>query len=204
MAGRNFACGRILVVDDDDGMRQLAVATLRDGGFEPVGAASGEEALRLVADDQLRRVVLDVNLPGLSGYEVCRRIKEALRPGLPVIFLSGERTESFDRVAGLLIGADDYMVKPFAPDELVVRIRTVLRRAVVHVTARMSSLTRRELEVLRLLAHAHNQAEIADQLVISRKTVGTHIEHILEKLNVSSRTQAVALAYRENIVGPTH
>src|SRR6266545_4510338 len=170
MAGRNFACGRILVVDDDDGMRQLAVATLRDGGFEPVGAASGEEALRLVADDQLRLVVLDVNLPGLSGYEVCRRIKEELRPGLPVIFLSGERTESFDRVAGLLIGADDYMVKPFAPDELVVRIRTVLRRAVVHVTARMSSLTRRELEVL----------------------------------NVSSRTQAVALAYRENIVGPTH
>jgi DNA-binding NarL/FixJ family response regulator len=204
MAGRNFACGRILVVDDDDGMRQLVVATLRDGGFEPVGAASGEEALRLVADDQLRLAVLDVNLPGLSGYEVCRRIKEELRPGLPVIFLSGERTESFDRVAGLLIGADDYMVKPFAPDELVVRIRTVLRRAVVHVSARMSSLTRRELEVLRLLAHANNQAEIADQLVISRKTVGTHIEHILEKLSVSSRTQAVALAYRENIVGPTH
>jgi DNA-binding NarL/FixJ family response regulator len=138
-------------------------------------------------------------MPDMSGYEVCRSIRDDLGLRLPVLFISGERTESFDRVAGLTIGADDYLVKPFAPDELVARLRCLLRRipsdeVVDH------GLTPRELEVLRLLAEGMRQAEIAERLVISPKTVSTHIERILTKLGAHSRAEAIALAYRLQLV----
>lgn len=194
------ACGTVLVVDDDVGFCALVSSVLADAGYVPVSASSAEEALGLIDEAKPKLAILDVNLPGISGYELCRRIKEEIDPTLPIVFLSGERTESFDRVAGLLLGADDYMIKPCANDELIARIRSVLRRVSPAVPHRMTSLTRRELEVLRLLAHGSNQSEIADQLVISPKTVGTHIEHILEKLGVRSRSQAIALAYREDLV----
>ena len=201
MAGNNGgACGRVLFVDDDEGLRALVSNALTEAGYEAILASSAEEALVRMRESQPRLAILDVNLPGVSGYELCRRIKEEVDPRLPVIFLSGDRTESFDRVAGLLLGADDYMVKPFATDELIVRVRSVLRRSSPGIPQRMAELTRRELEVLRLLAHGQSQKEIADQLVISPKTVGTHIEHILEKLGVRSRSQAIALAYREDLV----
>lgn len=202
MAGNTGgACGRVLFVDDDEGLRALVGAALTEAGYEAVVASTGEEALASMRASQPRLAILDVNLPGISGYELCRRIKEEIDPRLPVIFLSGERTESFDRVAGLLLGADDYIVKPAATDELVVRVRSVLRRAAPGVPQRMAELTKRELEVLRLLADGSSQKEIASRLVISPKTVGTHIEHILEKLGVRSRSQAIALAYREDLVG---
>jgi DNA-binding NarL/FixJ family response regulator len=199
MAGADGACGAIVVVDDDAGLLALVSEVLSGAGYETVLAERGDEALECVRRSRPQLALLDVNLPGLSGYELCRRIKEEIDPRLPVVFMSGERTESFDRVAGLLLGADDYIVKPFAPDELVARIRAVIRRATPAVPERMSALTKRELEVLRLLARGRSQKEIADALVISSKTVGTHIEHILEKLNVRSRSQAIALAYRDRL-----
>lgn len=199
MAGRGNACGTVLVVDDDECFRTLVVEILAGGGFRSVQAGTAEEGLRQVRDDHPDLVLLDVNLPDTSGYEVCRRLQED-DPGLPVIFLSGERTESFDRVAGLLIGADDYMIKPFAPDELLARISSVLKRGAHGPSLRMSKLTHRELQVLQLLAVGRSQLEIAHELVISSKTVGTHIEHILGKLGVHSRSQAIALAYRDDLV----
>jgi DNA-binding response OmpR family regulator len=200
MAGTPTACGRILVVDDDADLRRLVCATLEEAGFATIAAQDATEALA-AAGDALDLAILDVNLPRISGYELCRRLKDA-RPAFPVIFLSGERTEWFDRVGGLLLGADDYLVKPFVPDELVARVRSVLRRASAKVPAELASLTRRELEVLRLLAIGQSQREIAAELVISPRTVGTHIEHILEKLGVRSRSQAIALAYRERLLEP--
>jgi len=191
----------ILVVDDDDRCRAAVGAALHEAGFATVEAGSAEEALDVAAGRPLSLAVLDVHLPVSSGYELCRRLLE-LQPRVPVIFLSGERTESFDRVAGLLVGADDYLVKPFDPDELAARVRAVLRRAEPSVPARAQSLTRRELEVLRLLAGGLDQRQIAAQLVISAKTVGTHIERILGKLGVHSRAQAVALAYRDELLSP--
>jgi DNA-binding NarL/FixJ family response regulator len=114
---------------------------------------------------------------------------------------SGERTKSFDRAAGLLIGADDYLIKPFAPDELVARVQRLLGRVQAPAPPRgLSRLTKRELEVLGLLADGMSQVDIAHSLVISQKTVGTHIEHILSKLGVKSRAQAVALAYRDRLL----
>jgi DNA-binding NarL/FixJ family response regulator len=200
VAGDEGACGTVLVVDDDAGARQLVSATLAAAGFSVLAVEHGEEAAAEVARRRPQLAILDVNLPRVSGYELLRQLK-AGDETLPVIFVSGERTESFDRVAGLMLGADDYLVKPVAPDELLARVRCVLRRATRRPDSeRARLLTKRELEVLRLLATGNAQAEIARRLVISPKTVATHIEHILAKLWVRSRAQAVAVAHREHLV----
>jgi DNA-binding response OmpR family regulator len=183
-------CGPILVVDDDDTLLQCVSALLEEAGFVVLAARTGEEGLALARSGSPRAAVVDVCLPGLSGYEVCRVLKEE-KVALPVLFVSGERTESFDRVAGLLIGADDYLIKPFAPDELLARLRGLLRRN----EDEFHSLTRREAEVLRCLGEGLGPSVIAERLVISPKTVGTHIEHIYEKLGVHSRAQVLVAAY---------
>jgi DNA-binding NarL/FixJ family response regulator len=191
--------GEILVVEDDACCRALIVDALQRAGFAVAEAGSGEEALaRLGGSPAL--VILDVSLPGISGYEACGRLRDEHGANLPVVFVSGERTESYDRVAGFLIGADDYIVKPFAPDELVVRIRRLVRPPRTARGPRTSLLTRRELDVLSLLAEGSAQDDIAAALFISPKTVATHIEHILNKLGVNSRAQAVAVAYRERLL----
>jgi len=194
--------GRILIVDDDPGARELLAAVLQHAGYETDTAETGEEALDAVGAKRPLLVLLEVRLPDMSGYSVCRALRELRPDSMPIIFLSGERTEWFDRVGGLLLGADDYMVKPFVPDELVARVRTLLRRAdrPIREERQPSNLTARESEVLSLLADGLSQADIAARLFISSKTVATHIEHILEKLEVRSRAQAVARAYREGLL----
>jgi DNA-binding NarL/FixJ family response regulator len=199
--------GTILVVDDDKGFRSLMSTLLEGAGYATVEAAGGEEALEAAHRQRPSLVVLDVKLPGVAGYEVCRRLKEDLGPDLPVFFVSGVRTEPFDRAAGLLIGADDCLTKPVDPDELLARIR---RSAVPNgpngevadaTVAAVDELTNRERDVLRLLAQGLSQADIAQSLVISPKTVATHIQHVLEKLGVHSRAQAVAHAHNSGLVG---
>ena len=192
--------GRVLVVDDDPRFRTYVRTVLEDCGYDVTDVGDGVSALAAVRTRRPDAVLLDVCMPRLSGYEVCRALREEHGPDLPVMFVSGERTESFDRVAGLMIGADDYLAKPFAADELLARLRGMLRRA--GRAKPPSELTRRELQVLELLADGCDQAEIAERLVISRKTVGTHIEHILHKLGVHSRAQAVARAYRDDLLSP--
>jgi DNA-binding NarL/FixJ family response regulator len=196
------AAATILVVEDDNNLRELIVTLLRDAGHEPLEAACGESGL-VAAEAAPDVAILDVDLPRLSGYEVCRRLraKHGARP--LIIFVSGVRTESFDRVAGLLIGGDDYLAKPFAPEELLARVQALLRRALPPPPGRPGAqpLTAREFEVLTLLADGLAQADIAATLTISPKTVATHIEHVLAKLDVHSRTQAVAVAYRDGLLG---
>ncbi|HYX82124.1 MAG TPA: response regulator transcription factor, partial [Gemmatimonadales bacterium] len=119
---------------------------------------------------------------------------------LPVLFLSGARTESYDRVAGFLVGADDYVVKPFAVDELLARVRRLVRHASAAPETSIALLTPREREVLGLLAEGLAADAIAKELFISKKTVGTHLEHIFTKLGVRSRAQAIAVAYRNELV----
>ena len=191
-------CGPILVVEDDDACRSLIQTLVEQAGYPCSAHAEAESALAAAREDPPSLAVVDVCLPGRSGYEVCRLLREQAGPALPVIFVSGERVESYDRVAGLMVGADDYVTKPFAPDELVARIRALFRRA--RPAADDRGLTRREREVLTLLAEGLPQREIARRLVITPKTVGSHIEHILEKLGAHSRTEAVAIAYRADLV----
>ena len=193
-------CGAtVLVVDDDDGHRELISTVLGRAGFSTVDAANGEDAMAAARRHQPRLVVLDVRMPDLSGYEVCRRLRDEFGDTVSIVFLSGERTEGFDRAAGLLVGADDYLVKPFSPDELLARVRLRLPAAPKEPPV-PSDLTKRELEVLGLLAEGLSQKEIAGGLVISSKTVAAHIQHILGKLGVHSRAQAVAHAYRRGLL----
>ena len=188
----------VLIADDDGGVRTLIQKVLELEGFDTVTASSGIEALEAARAERPGLAILDVNLPGLSGYEVFDAIRKVYGESLPIVLISGERVESFDRVAGLLIGADDYLVKPLAADELCARVRALLRRA--NRDNGSSPLTPREREVLQLLAEGLEQTEIAERLVISSKTVASHIERILAKLGVRSRAQAVAAAFREGLV----
>jgi two-component system response regulator MprA len=118
---------RVLAVDDDPKMLSLMRRGLSYAGYAVSVASDGEEALRLARDAPPSLVVLDVMLPGLDGLEVCRRMRAADRE-LPILMLTA-RERVPDRIAGLDAGADDYLVKPFAFDELLARIRALLRRA---------------------------------------------------------------------------
>ena len=121
------AGARILVVDDEDSITQLLCTALRYEGFETASAATGREALTAAASFRPDLVLLDVMLPDLDGFEVHRRLTGTSAERLPVVFLTARR-EADDRIRGLTIGADDYVVKPFSLEELIARVRAVLRR----------------------------------------------------------------------------
>ena len=204
MAGRiGGGCLRdqvILVVDDDAAIRGAIVTMLADAGYITCESGSGAEALRSARITPPALVLLDVNLPGICGYEVYRRLRDEFGVELPIIFVSGERTTSFDRVGGLLLGANDYIVKPFAEDELLARVQAQLARGQARgVRTLASRLTPRELEILRLLAHGLSPIDISRRLILSPKTVGAHVEHVYMKLGVQTRAQAVAIAYRSEL-----
>jgi DNA-binding response OmpR family regulator len=121
---------RVLVVDDDPTVADVVLAYLRRDGIDAAHAADGLAALAIAEQAPPDLVVLDVMLPGIDGLEVCRRLR-AGRPDLPVVMLTA-RAEEEDRIAGLEVGADDYVVKPFSPRELALRVRSVLRRTERH------------------------------------------------------------------------
>ena len=127
---------KILVVDDDTELRELIGFALRQAGYLVLMAADGTEALRLFDVEQPDIVILDVNLPQLSGFEVCRRIRaEATTP----IMLLTVRSSEEDQVQGLDLGADDYLTKPFSPRTLLARVRALLRRAEIDRPAPQSA-----------------------------------------------------------------
>src|SRR5919204_1358240 len=175
--------GPILIVDDDAGFRGLLVSVLTHFDYSTREASTGKDAFEAARRQAPRLVILDVCLPDIAGYHVCRQLRDEFGNGLPVIFVSGERTQSFDRVAGFLVGGDDYLVKPFALDEFVARVRRHLERTRAPAL-NASALTTRELEVLHLLAAGLGRREIGTRLFISPKTAGAHIERIFKKLDV--------------------
>ncbi|GII34939.1 response regulator transcription factor [Planotetraspora mira] len=117
---------RVLVADDEPNIRDMVGIALRFHGFAVTGAARGHEALELAATGQFDLIVLDVMLPDLDGFEVCRRLRAA-GDEVPIIFLTARDTTA-DTVHGLTLGGDDYVTKPFSVDALVARARAVLRR----------------------------------------------------------------------------
>jgi DNA-binding NarL/FixJ family response regulator len=193
----------VLVVTLDDAVRDSLTQRFARAGYAITHVASGEDALAAALRTRPSLVVLDLELRDMTGYEVCYELRERVGQDLPIILVSAERTEPSDRVAGLLIGADDYLAKPFDPDELLARARRLLARSSPPSGAEDASLTGREAQVLQLLADGLSQEGIAKELFISSKTVSTHIQRILTKLEVHSRTEAVALAYRQGLVRRT-
>ncbi len=122
----------ILIVDDDPHIRQLLVFALDKAGLGAVEAADGETALALVAARSPDMVVLDINMPRMDGLETCRRLRA--ESDIPILFLSS-RDDEIDRVLGIELGADDYVVKPFSPREVVARVMAILRRTAAHAPA---------------------------------------------------------------------
>jgi DNA-binding response OmpR family regulator len=117
----------ILMVEDDKALRETTAAFLEGEGYRVLTAADGELGLAAALRDKADLVLLDVMLPKLGGFEVCRRIREHGFVA-PVVFLTGQKKDEIDKVLGLEIGADDYVVKPFGQRELLARIRAILRR----------------------------------------------------------------------------
>jgi two-component system, OmpR family, response regulator len=138
----------ILVVDDDPGTRALVSGLLARVGYPVREASTGAAALAAARRERPALVILDVEMPVTSGYEVYRELRDTFGESLPVLFLSGARTEPYDRAAGLMLGADDYVVKPFDGDELLARVRRLVTHAAPPVSESASSLTPREREVL--------------------------------------------------------
>ncbi|HEY3727474.1 MAG TPA: response regulator transcription factor [Solirubrobacteraceae bacterium] len=201
----------IMVVEDEPNIGALVHTYLERAGYRAIWVRSGEDALTELRRHPIRLVVLDIGLPGIDGFEVCRRIGG----NVPVIMLTA-RHEEPDRVAGLEVGADDYVAKPFSPRELTARIKAVLRRTggaagaaslqdvlelgpvtlasrarEVRVDEQEIELTQREFDLLEYLLRHTGQVVTRDQLLESvwgyvspgeTRTVEVHIAQLRKKL----------------------
>lgn len=117
---------KILIVDDEDPIRQFMKINLDYQGYQTVEAASGEEAIKIFEKEKPALAILDIMLPGMSGYEVCEKIRtEAPMTG---IIMVSAKSQDIDKILGLEKGADDYIIKPFNPQELILRVRSLMRR----------------------------------------------------------------------------
>ena len=199
----------ILIVDDEQNMRQLIDLVLVNAGFYTVHAANGTEAYQVISQQTIDLVLLDVMMPGENGFEVCQAI-QAMTP-VPVIFLTA-RDASEDKVKGLMLGGDDYIVKPFAIEELLARIRSILRRVKpneqkdvlvvrnleidagayeVTFEGQKLELTRKEYDLLKLLVENSNHVCTRDVILenvwgfeteVETNVVDVYIRHLRSKL----------------------
>jgi phosphate regulon transcriptional regulator PhoB len=180
---------KILVVEDEPDIRKLVQYNLAQERFKVLEAEDGEQALKIVQRDRPHLLILDLMLPGLSGIELCRILRDRTDTArLPILMLTAKAGET-DRVLGLEMGADDYLTKPFSPRELVARVRAILRRAAsaaqteslpaydkgglkidfatyeVFVRGKNVKLTLKEFELLRFLVQNPNRVLSRDQLL---------------------------------------
>jgi DNA-binding response OmpR family regulator len=202
--------GTVLVVEDEKTIADLVRAYLARDGFAVTWVRSGEQALEELSRHPVRFVVLDLGLPGIDGFEVCRRLRG--RTGVPILILTA-RDDEADRVAGLEAGADDYVTKPFSPRELAARVKAILRRGesgrggpvlaagdvrleraarTVRVGGQPVELTVREFDLLAALLAHPNVVLSRDRLLElawggefpgGTRTVDVHIAQLRSKLD---------------------
>lgn len=123
---------KILILDDEDPIRQFMKINLDYQGYQTVEAASGEEALKIFDEEKPAVAILDIMLPGISGYEVCEKIRDK-SPMTGIIMVSA-KSQDIDKILGLEKGADDYIIKPFNPQELILRVKSLMRRVNLNPT----------------------------------------------------------------------
>jgi len=231
----------VLIVDDDPDVLHNTKETLTRAGYRVLTAVDGSAARQISRDEHPDLILLDVDMPVTSGFEVCKTNRsDASLKHIPIIFLD-EKPTTENVVAGFEVGAHDYMAKPYVKEELVARVGAAVgfkasqdrlrhknarlealakhvRAAVQHYEQpagqgagnyeeveeesgkAMIRLTRRELEILQLLARGLNNDVISRQLYISPTTTRNHIQNILGKLGVHSKLEAVAYAVRAGYV----
>lgn len=208
----------ILVADDEKEMLDLVSSYLLREGYQVLIASDGQEALKVLEQNKVDLVVLDVLMPNLDGFSTCERIRSM--SNVPILMLTAKSDER-DRIHGIKIGADDYIVKPFSPKELLVRIEAMLRRAYdfkstritevnigslninlkgrkVKVANEIVDLTRKEYDLLLFLAKQKNQVFSREQLLDhvwgmeyhkgTLRTVDTHVKTLRYKLGTFGQT----------------
>ena len=201
----------ILIVDDNEQILKILTQYVEDAGWPYLTARTGEEALSLFDAASPSMMLLDIMLPGIDGLEVCRRVRRV--SSIPILMITA-KDEDADRILGLDIGADDYIIKPFSPGEVMARIRAVIRRMTEHtpsetlVIGSLSihmpslsvsldghklSLTRKETELLYTLAASPGRVFTRDNLLTmiwgyehagNYRAVDSHIKRLRQKLDV--------------------
>lgn len=202
---------RVLLVEDEDKMRELIKIAFKKENFETIEAIDGKQGLNLFKTNQVDIVILDIMLPEIDGWTVCREIRRL--SNVPIVLLTA-RGEEFDKLFGFELGADDYIVKPFSPKELIARVKALMRRSEIKcsdaasyfkigdivinrlsrevtVNGNQISLTNKEYELLYFLATNSKIVFTREQLLLKvwgyeqygdPRTVDTHIKKIREKL----------------------
>jgi DNA-binding response OmpR family regulator len=209
----------VLIIDDEEDMRNLVQMYLENSGFRCVHAPNGTDAMKRLQGEEFDLVILDIMMPFEDGFAICGKIRSFSQ--VPIIFLSA-KGEEWDKVRGLQLGGDDYIVKPFSPGELVARIHAVLRRTSlvkndeetvalgkiaidikgrrVSVEGEIIPLTLKEFELLVFLVQHHGQALSREQLLEfvwgmdyqgSLRTVDTHIKTLRMKLGTGDYIQTI-------------
>ncbi|MEW8958344.1 MAG: response regulator transcription factor [Moorella sp. (in: firmicutes)] len=216
---------KVLIVDDEPAIVELVAYNLQQAGFTTVTAGDGAEALAKAETEKPDLIILDIMLPKVDGFEVCRSLRA--RGNTPILMLTARR-EEIDRVLGLELGADDYLTKPFSPRELVARVRAILRRAesnmqqkdeiiavddvvinpaghVVTVKGKPVDLTLKEYQLLYLLA-ANRGRVFTREALLERlwegdyygdtRTIDVHIRHLREKIEENPSNPRYILTVR--------
>lgn len=204
---------KILVIDDNP---EVVEEILPSYGYEITVATDGQKGLDILEKNSkdFDLVLLDVLMPNMNGWDVLRKIREDKKlKNIPVIMMTALDSE-IDQVAGLKVGADDYITKPFQVPMLLARIEALMRRVSMSTSvpaldlpfetdAEIQTLTAREKEIVSLVAKGLSNKEISEKLYVSELTVKTHLKNIFKKLNVSSRTQAILVAINKGLISET-
>ena len=174
----------LLVVEDEPTLRELLAASLRFAGFAVRSAATGAEALDLGLRERPDLIVLDVMLPDFDGYEVLRRLRERSSVGIPVLFLTA-RDAPADKLTGLSVGGDDYVTKPFQLDELIARIKVIIRRAQGRVADSTLVIGDLQLDVdAHLVTRAGQPVELSPTEFRLLHYLMTHADRTLDKTRI--------------------
>ena len=186
-----------------DHVRADYVALLARLGLPSAAFARGTDAAHALDGVAPEVAILEVED---GGCGILRELRDRYGPDMPAVLVSADRTTPADVVAGLLVGADDYAAESMDTDEFLARVRRLIERTKPMRTAtadlrRLSSLTPRERQVLALTTEGMSQKQVANEMGISIKTVGAHMQNLLGKLGVHSRMEAVALAARATATG---
>ncbi|WP_433958409.1 response regulator transcription factor [Cytobacillus horneckiae] len=204
----------VLVVEDDQKVRNLIKIYLLRDGYEVIEASDGWEAKKNIETLHPCILILDLMIPGIAGEEICRWVREDMKSNMPIIMLTAKASEK-DKINGFKLGVDDYVVKPFSPEELMFRIEAVLRRTAarcgilriagftIKLTERQAwidgeklDLTHFEYIILQTFMQHPGQVLARDQIlafiyendekVVSNRTIDVHIKHLREKINNKS------------------
>ena len=190
----------ILVVEDEESLRAPLVFNLRRDGYDVLEAEDGERALEITSVSMPDAILLDLMLPGISGTEVCRRIRQESQ--VPIIMVTA-KDDVVDRVVGLEIGADDYVTKPYSYRELLARIRAVMRRQVPDIPDIDEDEDVLEVGPIRVLVDRH-EVEVNGEMVHLPLREFELLELLLRNVNrVLTRTQIINLVWGPDYVGDT-